>query len=412
MLIKTESSFPETQAMFNEILENPGRIFELMRLDFKKIAENALSSLLKHELTHFLGRDRYQRQEVETDKNFRNGYYERNYTVKNVGELKLKVPRDRNGDFNSKLINKYDRYEKAIEKDICIMFLSGLSTRGIELVSTSLIGRKISKSEVSKVNKELLTGIDAWRLRSLADLDIKYIFVDGVNFHMRVDHSIEIIPMLVVIGVTTKGQRTFLAIQQGDKESAETWRQIFKDIKQRGLKPASVLLGIMDGLPGLMKVFKEEFRNAKIQRCQVHVARNVLSKVPKKQKQDIADKLRDIFYAQTRKKALENFNSFFKNYTEELPSAVKCLANVIHECLTFYSFPDEEWPSLRTTNIIERVNKEFKRRTKPMEILAGEASAYRLLCFIALKMEIGWKSSPIGKDITPLLESNKFTQLS
>lgn len=410
MLIKAESSVPETQAMFQEIIDHPGKIFEMMRLDFKGIAEKALSDLLRAELTHFLGRQKYQRGDEETA-NYRNGYYERRYTAKDIGEMKIKVPRDRNCEFSSQLVQKYDRYEKAIETDICLMFLSGLSTRSIELVSKTLLGRKISRSEVSNVNKDLLTGIDAWRCRNLSDLSIKYMYIDGVNFHMRVDHSIEIIPMLVVIGVTQSGQRTFLAIQQGDKESASTWRQIFKDLKQRGLDISKIQLGIMDGLSGLMTVFREEFNNAKIQRCQVHVSRNVICKVPQKQKKEVADKLRDIFYASTKKKALDNFNSFVTDYEASLPSAVKCLSNVIDECLTFFSFPSEEWTSLRTTNLIERVNKEFKRRTKPMEILAGEASAYRLLCFVALKMELGWRSCPIGKDLSPLLEANKFTQL-
>lgn len=112
---------------------------------------------------------------------------------------------------------------------------------------------------------------------------------------MRQGHSIDIIPMLVVIGVTTDNQKTFLTIQKGDKESATTWREVFKDLKSRGLDPKTVELGIMDGLSGLMTVFKEEFSHAKVQRCQVHVARNVLCKVPRKSKQEVADPLRDIF---------------------------------------------------------------------------------------------------------------------
>jgi transposase-like protein len=124
----------------------------------------------------------------------------------------------------------------------------------------------------------------------------------------------------------------------------------------------------------------------------------------------IADILRTIFYASSRKKALECYDEFVKNYKEELPSAVKCLGTSIHECLSFQSFPEEEWLSLRTTNCIERVNKEFKRRTKPMEIMAGEKSAYRLLCFIAFKMEMNWKVAPLHKK-SGLPTLQEFTQL-
>jgi putative transposase len=291
------------------------------------------------------------------------------------------------------------------------MFLSGMSTRSIELISPQIFGRKISHGEVSQINNELLTGLETWRTRDLSALKIKYMYIDGVNFHMRQGHSIDVIPMLVVIGVTTGNQKTFLTIQKGDKESATTWREVFKDLKSRGLDPKTVELGIMDGLSGLMTVFKEEFSHAKVQRCQVHVARNVLCKVPKKSKQEVADHLRDIFYAGNKTKALDNFEKFSIKYQSDFPNAVSGLSKVIDECLTFYSFPQEHWLSIRTTNLIERANKEFKRRTKPMEILAGENSAHRLLCFIALKMELKWKSSPIGRrQVLPNLPN--FTQLA
>lgn len=408
MLIKAETNVPETREVFKSILDRPEKLFEMMAFDMKEIAERALSAMLKQELTHFLGRDRYMRA-MEGQGNRRNGYYSKDYTIKNMGELKLKIPRDRDGEFSSKLVEKYDRYDKRIEKDICLMFLSGLSTRGIGLISESLIGRKVSASEVSKINSELLVGLETWRTRDLSTLRIKYAYIDGVNFHCRVGHSIEVTPMLVVIGVTDNEKRTFLAIQQGDKESATTWREVFKDLKKRGLDSSLMQLGIMDGLSGLMTVFKEEFPNSEIQRCQVHVARNVLCKVPKNSKQAVADHLRDIFYAGNKIKAKQHYESFVLKYESTVPSAVKCLSNVIDECLTFFSFPEEQWRSLRTTNLIERVNKEFRRRTNSMEILAGEKSAYRLLCFVALKMELHWKQSPFSRR-NHLPNLKEFTQ--
>ncbi len=137
------------------------------------------------------------------------------------------------------------------------------------------------------------------------------------------------------------------------------------------------MLGIMDGLSGLERVFKEEFIHAKIQRCQVHVARNVLAKVPKKYKQDVADDMRSIFYASSKEKSLIFWDGFKEKWESVLPSAVSCLDKTIETCLTFFNCPEEEWISLRTTNIIERLNKEFKRRTKPMEIMAGNKPATR-----------------------------------
>ena len=168
-------------------------------------------------------------------------------------------------------------------------------------------------------------------------------------------------------------------------------------MKGRGLDSAKITMGIMDGLPGLEKVFAEEFPGAKVQRCQVHVARNVLAKVPQKFKEAVADGMRSIFYASSKEKAREFFAEFKAKWEVQLPSAVKSLEKSLDACLTFFNFPEEEWISLRTTNIIERLNKEFKRRTKPMEIVAGERSCYTLLAFIALKMELHWRSNPIGK---------------
>ena len=248
------------------------------------------------------------------------------------------------------------------------------------MISKRLIGRRVSPTEISNANNELIEAVEKWRSRDLSEEPIKYLFLDGVNFDMRIDGSIEKVPVLVAIGVTEAGQKRVLGFQAGDKESASTWREFLKDLKKRGLDSFRVILGVMDGLAGLEKVFKEEFSRAKVQRCQVHVARNVLAKVPKKLKKSVADDLRSIFYASSKKKAMDFFNAFKDKWQKDLPSAVKCLENSIEACLTFFMCPEEEWISLRTTNIIERLNKEFKRRTKPMEIVAGENACYMPVC--------------------------------
>jgi putative transposase len=370
---------------------------------------------METELTGFLGRDRYER--VEGDSNHRNGSYGRKFTLKGIGEVGVKVPRDRNAAFTTQVIPRSKQYEDSLREDLCVMFLAGVSTRTLSMISERLIGRKISSMEVSNAGKELVQAVEAWRERDLSSEPIKYMYVDGTLFRMRVGGSVEKVPVLVVIGVTEDGYRTILAVQSGDKESASTWRELFKDIKRRGLDPARVVLGIMDGLPGLEKVFLEEFPNAKVQRCQIHVARNVLAKVPRKLKKTVADEVRSIFYASSKKKALTYFEQFNSRWHRELPSAVKCLHNSLEPCLTYLQFPEEEWICLRTSNVIERVNKEFKRRTKPMEIVAGERSCYTLLAFICLKMELRWRSKPIRKIANNLpfikeLRDTNFTQNS
>jgi putative transposase len=405
-----EAKVPQVQNLFKQILQEPERMFELLAIDLKAQCERVIQELLKTELTQFLKREPYERvQEGGAEKNYRNGSYVRRYGVRHLGELEIRVPRDRKGEFQSKLLRRYERKEGALERDLALLFLNGFSTRSVELVSKSLLGVRVSASEVSKVTGELFQAMERWRNRDLRGLEVKYLIVDGVFFPMRTAEGIRRIPMLVVLGVLRQSNRKiFLALQQGDKDSATTWREVFKDLKNRGLAAEQVELGIMDGLAGLERVFEEEFPRAKVQRCQVHVARNVLTKVPRCRKQEVADRLRDVFYAETRDRAWEAYRRFYETYAQELPSAVQSLERSIHRCLTFYSFPKEEWMSLRTTNAIERVNKEFRRRTKPMEILAGERSAYTILCFIALKMEQTWRSAPLQKLNLPPLRI--FTQ--
>ena len=413
--MKLEVSVPELVEVFKQIQKQPEQIFEMIRLDVREIVGDYMTAMMSAELTHFLGREPYARS--QGDVNHRNGSYGRAFTLKDIGEVKVKVPRDRKGEFTTQVIPRSKQYEEEISRDLSLMFLAGISTRSLSMISKRLIGRKISHTEISSANADLTEAVEKWRMRDLSKESIKYIFVDGVNFRMRMHGSIELVPVLVAIGVTRQGHKLVLGMQSGDKESASSWREFFKDLKSRGLNSQTVTLGIMDGLPGLETVFKEEFSQAKVQRCTVHIDRNVLAKVPRKLKKDVAADLRSIFYATSREKALEQFNTFKEKWKKDLPSAVNCLERSIDSCLTFFDFPEDEWISLRTTNIIERLNKEFKRRTKPMEIVAGEHACYRLLAFISLKMELHWRSNPVGKVHNNLpffreLAYKKFTQKS
>ena len=411
--MKVEISVSEIVQVFKEIQEQPEKILEMVKTDMPHAVGGYLSEIMRLELTKYLGRQPYERTDEQT--NHRNGSYPRCFTLKGIGEVPVQMPRDRNGEYQTQVIPKSKRYEDELRQDIAMLFLSGVSTRTLAMISHRLIGQKISAGEVSRCSRELVQAIENWRNRNLSLMRFKYLFCDGVYFEMRVARTIEKVSVLVVIGVAENGQKQVISIQSGDKESASSWRETFKDLKHRGLDSQTVTLGIMDGLPGLEKVFREEFPQGKVQRCQVHVARNVLAKVPQKLKQDVADDIRSIFYASSRQKALEFSNQFTERWQKEVPSAVKCLQNSLDSCLTFFDFPEEEWISLRTTNVIERLNKEFKRRTKPMEIVAGENACYTLLAFISLKMEIHWRSNPVGKvrynlpTLRNLIEGN-FTQ--
>lgn len=330
--MKLDITVAEVKEIFKEIQEHPEQIFEMMRLDIKEIASRYLTALMNAELSHFLGRGPYERGEGEV--NHRNGSYDRNFTLKNIGEVRVSVPRDRQGDFKTCVMPRSRQYEEEISRDVSLMFLTGISTRSLSMLSWRLLGRRISHTEISNANGELTDAVEKWRMRDLSKESIMYLFVDGVNFRMRVGRSIEIIPVLVV------------GLQAGDKESATSWREFFKDLKIRGVDSQKVTLGIMDGLSGLESIFKEEFPHAKVQRCQVHVARNVLAKVPKKLKQAVANDIRTIFYALSKEKARESFETFKRKWGKDIPSAVSCLERSLDACVTFFDFPEDVWISL------------------------------------------------------------------
>jgi putative transposase len=405
--MKLEVSVSELVDLIKEVRATPARIFEALGMDIRKQVGEYLSQLMDVERTHVLGREKYERTEGTSD--HRNGCYERTFCMKGIGEIAVRIPRDREGKFHTQVIPRGKQYEDRIVEDLSAMYLTGVSTRTLSLLSKRLIGRSISPTEISNANKELAESVERWRTRDLSHERIKYMYVDGVIFRMRVGGAVEKVPVLVAIGVTEEGTKLVLGLQSGDKESAAAWREFFRDLKSRGLDGPSVKLGIMDGLSGLEKVFQEEFAHAKVQRCQVHVARNVIAKVPQAKKREVADDMRSIFYASSRPKAEAFYRQFREKWNSVVPSAVKSLENSLGSCLAFFSFPEEEWISLRTTNVIERLNKEFKRRTKPMEIVAGEHACYRLLAFISLKMELSWRTTKVGK-VRPNLPLYKLTQ--
>jgi len=396
-MINVSVDVSELKSFVQTLPQIKGQIFDVMHLDIRKASSEYLGMLMNMELALFLGRDRYERKGAvsTTSRNYRNGFYQRTFAIKNIGDLSIRVPRDRLGEFKTTVLPKYDRIDPAIKSDAVLMYFLGMSTRSLSLISTRLFGRKISHSLLSQHSAELHEKVEGWRTRAITD-EIKYLYVDGTYFTMRTTDSIEKVCVLVVIGVDKNGHKHIIALQAGDKESASNWRELFKDLKSRGLDGSKIELGIMDGLPGLEKVFLEEFRNSKIQRCQVHIARNVLAKCPHKIKQEVADDLRSIFYASSKKKAEGFYKVFETKWAKEVPSAFKSLETNLENALTFMSFPEAEWLALRTTNPIERLNKEFKRRTKTMEIVAGEKSCYSLLAVVSIRMEAYWKKHPIA----------------
>lgn len=325
--------------------------------------------------------------------NKRNGYVSRSFAFKGLGVVELRVPRDRKGEFVSKVVPPRARYDEALEKDLALLHLAGLSTRTLSLLSKSLLGMKVSPQEVSNALHKIVPAAKAFMERSLADRRFKYLYLDGTNFKVR-RSTVELEPTLVVVGVDETDRKSVLAMLQGNKESRTSWEMVFSELKSRGLDSSAVQLGIMDGLPGLATAFEGAFPGARAARCWVHKGRNVLPRVPRRYEAAFKSDWDAIQYAAGRAAAETAFEALKLRWGDDCGDAVESIEKDLGALLVHYDFPEEHWDALRTTNPIERVNKEFKRRSKPMETI-GPEGLKALLAFTAMRLEYGWLTTPI-----------------
>ena len=347
---------------------------------------DTLEQIMRAELDIFLGRE-------EEKSNKRNGFVSRTFGIKGVGTVRLRVPRDREGRFSTNVVPAYRRYDEATEKDLALLNLSGLSTRMLAQLSGSLLGVRVSAKEVSNALHTIVPAAKAFLTRRLDDRKWMYLYVDGTNFRVR-RSTVDVEPTLVVLGVDESGRKSVLAMVQGDKDSRSAWEAVFVEIKERGLDPSAVRAGIMDGLPGLGDAFRDAFTKAKVLRCWVHKARNVMPRVPRRYQAAFQASWHAVAYADDIEAARAALEALRSKWGKDAGDAVACLERDIPALLCHYDFPREHWDALRTTNPIERVNKEFKRRSKPMEVVSAEGLK-ALLAFTAIRLEYGWAQTPI-----------------
>ena len=250
--MKVQLSVPELKRevlAVRALASDPMGALQRLAGDLRERFEGFMNDLLQAELSMQLGREPYER--ALGGSNHRNGYRPRRFTLKGLGTLELRIPRDREGQYQTELVPDRIQYDPAIEQDLQMLFLGGASTRTVELMSERLFGRRLSAGEVSQATQKLLEPVEAWRRRPLDGEKYLYLFVDGTYFSMRRGKDVEKQCVLVVVGITEDRQRRVLALQAGDRESSKAWAEVFQDLIRRGLDPAAVQLGLMDGLPGL-----------------------------------------------------------------------------------------------------------------------------------------------------------------
>jgi putative transposase len=356
-----------------------------------------INSLLEAERDEFLGRSRHQPLDGEHD-NYRNGYRPRKINLFGLGSLELRIPRDRKGEFESEWLPERKGQDPELEAFIAEAFLAGLSTRDLARITEKHWGQKYDSKQVSRIVARATRELEAWRERSLKGQRYKFLYVDGANFRVRINGHVSQQSFCAVLGVSEENERfEVLALEMGDRERADLWEGIFRGLADRGLEGEAVELGIMDGLPGLTAVFQGFFPRAQTQRCQKHAKANACRRVRKKERELFSQELNRVFYAPNESAARAAFFALKDQWGRLFPSAVQIIEKDLDSLLTFLQFDPTYWTVLRTTNPIERLNKEFKRRTNAMEVTGGEVSTYRCLVYVAQTMEYRWSFHPLSQ---------------
>jgi len=366
------------EAMSQQILQVDQAMLEttLDRM-VRKSVEETLNAMLDAEADEITGAARYERSGER--KAYRAGHYERDLTVK-AGKMSLKVPKLKGAVFESAVIERYRRREESVEEALIDMYLAGVSTRQVDDVSQLLWGDRMPSQTLSDKLKKVYADIDEWRGRPL-EQDYPYLFMDGV-WHKRCwGGSVENVSILVAVGVGMDGRREVLSVAEGMKEDSESWREFIKGMLARGLKGVRLVTG--DRCAGLVAAVNELLPGARYQRCMVHFERNILAKVNPKNRDWAADALKAIFSMESRDKALEKAESVAKDMeARKLREAAKCLREGIGETTTYLldDYPREHRRRIRTNNMIERLNREIRRRTRVVGSFPDGRSALMLIC--------------------------------
>jgi len=353
----------------------------------KEIVERVLQELLEAEMTEHVGAVPYERSEKRTGQ--RNGYKPRALRTR-VGTLNLLVPQDREGTFSTRLFSRYQRNEKALVLALMEMYTEGISTRKVKDVTEELCGTSFSKSLISSLAGRLDAELEAWRNRPLEAEGYPYLFVDARYEKVRMDGRIVSQGVLVVSAVRrTDGLREILAVEVADTESEATYQELFRSLKSRGLR--GVELVVSDDHEGLKSAVSRHFQGASHQRCQVHYSRNLLGMVSFAKRKELASDLRAIFAAPERNQAMDVASSVAKKWQQKGNEKVAChLEEHVEECLSCLAFPESHRRRIRTTNGLERLNQEIKRRTRVVRIFPNRESCLRLVTALAVEQSEEW----------------------
>lgn len=386
------STSPATILQFRQDIEG----------QFRRHIREALDVALAEELAAALGSDRHER--TEGRRGYRNGSSERILTTPE-GPRTITVPRGRIGgtdgttqEFHSQLLPRYARRTREIDDAILGCYLGGINSRRIRTALKPLLGeRHLSKSAVSRIVGRLKALFATWQDRDLSSERYAVIFLDGFHLKVRIAKRVVSVPVLAALGVAETGQKCLLQLRLAASEAEVTWGAVVTDLQQRGL--AAPLLLVVDGNAGLKNALKQ-WDGVRIQRCTTHKLENLKAHCPQHARAEMKRDYDRIIYAEDGLAARAAYDAFVKKWSTLCPAVAKSLQEAALELLTFYAFPKETWKSIRTTNTIENLNREFRRRTKTQASFSTESAAltvlYGLVAFgqIQLRKIDGYKQWP------------------
>jgi transposase-like protein len=352
--------------------------------------EQTLNGLLDAEADRLCGAKRYARDAERVDT--RAGSYTRKLQTK-AGEVTLKVPRLRTLPFETQIIERYRRRESSVEEALVEMYLAGVSVRRVEDITEALWGTKLSASTVSELNQKIYGQIDDWRNRPIEGEHV-YVYLDGIWLKRSWGGEVRNVAVLVAIGVGRDGHREILGVGEGVKEDTESWRGFLRHLKGRGLK--GVELVISDKCLGLVEAVAEFYPEARWQRCMVHWYRNVLTVVPKGHAQEVAAMLKAIHAQEDRAAAMAKAEAVVsKLESMRLAKAANVVRLGVLETLSYMAFPREHWIRIRTNNVLERIMREIRRRTR---VVGNFPDGRAALMLVAARLRhiagTAWSSRP------------------
>ena len=365
-------------------VQEPQDLSQIIKIDEAKVSshlgdlvrrtvEETLNGMLDAEAQEMCQAGRYERSEAR--QNSRAGFYQRKLQTQ-AGEVKLNVPKLRQAKFETAIIERYRRRETSIEEALMEMYLAGVSVRRVEDITEALWGMRVSAGTVSDLNQKLYERIEQWRNAPIVG-EYPYVYLDGICLKRSWAGEVRNVSVLVAVGIGMDGFRDILGVVEGPKEDLESWRQFLTHLKGRGL--TGVQLIVSDKCMGLVEAAAEFYPQARWQRCVVHWYRNIFSDVPTPKVKDVAAMLKAIHAQEDAASAQEKATAVVEKLKAmQLKKAAEKVAESVAETLTYYRFPSEHHRQIRTNNMLERVMREIRRRTRVVGAFPDGRSALML----------------------------------